>query len=644
MDPMMMAIIAVVVLVLIAGAFFFMKSRGDNAANAPSASANRPKTLAEQQREMEQQRLTNPVTPAAPSAPAVDPLTTAQQYIQHQDFGQAITTLKNAIQQDGQRSALYLPLLNIFAQQKNLVEFNQYLNPLLALNDPTATSQAMSLKKLLDDEMAFEAQPISATQTAPIQAQTMSVPTPVATTQPESLDFDGFDFDNTASTPAAQPVMATPTTSTSIPQVEDSLSFDDIEFPTIASSASVAPAATTPTVTTQVADDLDFDFDEPATPSMASTPAVSTASPSTPNDTLSLDEFSFDEPATPVTSTASITSSPAVEAVEEFDFAMDDFDVTAPTPQAAVASIPTPTLETTHTPVPAPKVVEDFDFDFEEPPVPTVAATSKVTPSVAVTPVIASAQAQDSFDHDSLDTEAFNFDLDEGKTEPAVTETMLTPPVALLDDSKDMVFGLTEESRPATVQSVAPAPTPAADTAVSFDDDFNLDFDMPASPTVTDAVPTPVVTSPAVETVADTALFEFDETPTASAQSTIEPIKTESPTTTTALGDEYDTLNQLDDLYANPTIPAVAPAVITETQPATPAIMANSATTTAPVAMDENLLALVNGLDTAQLNLDLAAQYVQLGEYDSAKRLLTEINQANPQQQQQITALMDKIA
>ena len=45
------------------------------------------------------------------------------------------------------------------------------------------------------------------------------------------------------------------------------------------------------------------------------------------------------------------------------------------------------------------------------------------------------------------------------------------------------------------------------------------------------------------------------------------------------------------------------------------------------------------------MTLDLAGQYVQLGEYDSAKRLLNEvISQGTSEQQSQAQALLDRTA
>ncbi|MDE4456094.1 FimV/HubP family polar landmark protein [Psychrobacter sp. DAB_AL62B] len=53
----------------------------------------------------------------------------------------------------------------------------------------------------------------------------------------------------------------------------------------------------------------------------------------------------------------------------------------------------------------------------------------------------------------------------------------------------------------------------------------------------------------------------------------------------------------------------------------------------------------VKTLDSNQVTLDLAGQYVQLGEYDSAKRLLNEVlTQGNSEQQQQAQLLLERTA
>ena len=53
----------------------------------------------------------------------------------------------------------------------------------------------------------------------------------------------------------------------------------------------------------------------------------------------------------------------------------------------------------------------------------------------------------------------------------------------------------------------------------------------------------------------------------------------------------------------------------------------------------------VKSLDSNQVTLDLANQYIQLGEYDSAKRLLNEVvAQGNDEQQNQAKALLERTA
>ena len=53
----------------------------------------------------------------------------------------------------------------------------------------------------------------------------------------------------------------------------------------------------------------------------------------------------------------------------------------------------------------------------------------------------------------------------------------------------------------------------------------------------------------------------------------------------------------------------------------------------------------MKSLDSTQVTLDLAGQYLQLGEYDSAKRLLNEVLiQGTSEQQNQAKVLLDRTA
>ncbi|HBI48266.1 MAG TPA: hypothetical protein DDY26_00280, partial [Moraxellaceae bacterium] len=62
----------------------------------------------------------------------------------------------------------------------------------------------------------------------------------------------------------------------------------------------------------------------------------------------------------------------------------------------------------------------------------------------------------------------------------------------------------------------------------------------------------------------------------------------------------------------------------------TPSIADEGSPTAAPVVEDLSaILDVIKDIDTDTLNVDLAEQYVNLGEYDSAKRLLDEIKDSN---------------
>ena len=53
----------------------------------------------------------------------------------------------------------------------------------------------------------------------------------------------------------------------------------------------------------------------------------------------------------------------------------------------------------------------------------------------------------------------------------------------------------------------------------------------------------------------------------------------------------------------------------------------------------------VNGLDNVQITLDLASRYIELGEHDSAKRLLDEVLATGSQEQKQnAQTLLSRIA
>jgi|26BtaG_2_1085354.scaffolds.fasta_scaffold00308_17 pilus assembly protein FimV len=151
--------------------------------------------------------------------------------------------------------------------------------------------------------------------------------------------------------------------------------------------------------------------------------------------------------------------------------------------------------------------------------------------------------------------------------------------------------------------------------------------------------------------------FSFDVTETEDA-----PTETTAPVTVDAtsasdLNDEgfatesADTESLDTDSFAlEESVPTETLATVTDAEPTvlettetSPSVdMPASATDDSQFAADFDY---VNELDSVQVTIDLAAQYLELGEYESAKRLLKEVaNQGTTEQQSQIESLLAKAA
>ena len=270
MDPIMIGIAAVVVLVIVAGVFLMKKGKSQTTV-ATQTQVKRPKTLAEQQRELELQRQSQMPSPAAPELPqttlqtaqtlntaesAQHELQAAEQLIQTQDYDGAITTLRRALKNHPSHSGLNFTLLNSYALAKDYQHFNSFYSEVLALNDADLTTQANNLKMLVDEEQSINARSAAMTHT------------------PEAVESDGLDFD--------------------LPGFKQ-----DSDKPAINSTLQVAmpsvtevtqPATPVDGVSSNADNELDFDFalDVPET-KIAPLPTETTAAQSQSN------EFTFDD-------------------------------------------------------------------------------------------------------------------------------------------------------------------------------------------------------------------------------------------------------------------------------------------------------------------------------------------------------------
>lgn len=584
MDPIMIGIAAVVILVIVAGVFLMKKGKSQTTVDTQTQ-VKRPKTLAEQQRELELQRQSQQPSPyAAPNLPqstlqAAQTLKTAEnvhhelqaaeQLIQNQDYDGATTMLRRALKNHPSHSELNFTLLNTYALAKDYQHFNSFYLEVLALNDIDLTTQANNLKTLVDEEQSINARSAAMTHTA------------------EAVESDGLDFD--------------------LPGFNNQDNNQDSDKPAINSTLHVVrptvtqvaqPANPVDGISSKADTELDFDFalDVPET-KIAPLPTETTAAQSQSNE-FTFDDFDFDppskEPATAATVAALALESPTEifapidepvttasasnvnnnnNAISDSDF---DFDFSLPETQSTPAATAVEPMITTPSAAPsAEKLADDFDFDFE----------LNVEPAVTVTPT-----------NDATTEAALSFDTSDIKSSSNLTSDAVTSVPVASDEATDIAsFALDDELlRQAEAASLAKPATPSVAEPV-------VDLAEVNAPKPSDSL-----------LISDDMFdLSFDDSTTQAAT----PANTQTTTTPIA-------------------------------SPETTSIADKASLTTAPVVEDlSEILDVIKDIDTDTLNVDLAEQYVNLGEYDSAKRLLDEIKDSNNTALvERATALRQRIA
>lgn len=565
MDPILIAIGAVVIVVLLVGAFFLKNRSKKPASIFPPTTLNTEQPITST--DVQNQTIPNAQPTVQPQMPSSQPtpstqntgfsadlLALAQKYVEQQDFDGAINTLKFAIQQNPQRSDLRLFLLNVYALVKDYDSFNENLQPLLALNDPMASLQANNLKTLLDEEIAAT-NAIKNKVTQPIQEEN------------EAL---GFDF------PVETPVQQTTHTQQPTPQAIPT----QLQQPNLQQPENITPVVrptVTPTTTISTNDNISFGtnfgqtsisqptFTLPKTqqPVQPTQPAINTAKAEPEIDFL---DFDFDTPTTNQTQPIhQATSVPAVSIDDSFPaFTLEDDK---------------PTISKTEIVQPEPKLdfTETTDFNFSvEPPKPQQPEASKPADSIDF-----------DFDFD------VSFDKPQEKTPSVQPSTFDKTPrnfeqEFIFDDAID--FSETSKTTPKTTISES-----------LFDDD-TFSFDALELDNTSDKNTQQTISQP---TNVNIVKPNLDVEPTLQLEPNIE-----------------NTFNQQNSNIPN----ATAPASFNDSQDLSAA------------------LAMVKDLDSVQVTVELAQKYIALGEYDSAKRLLKEIQYANPSQQQIIQQLLTKIS
>ena len=520
MDPIMIGIAAVVILVIVAGVFLMKKGKSQTTVDTQTQ-VKRPKTLAEQQRELELQRQSQQPSPyAAPNLP--------------QSTLQAAQTL------------------NLNAQANNL-------------------------KTLVDEEQSINARSTAMTHTA-------------EAVEPDGLDFDLPGFKQDSDKPAINSTL-------------------HVVRPTVTQVAQ--PANPVDGISSKADNELDFDFalDVPET-KIAPLPTAP-------------------EPTTETTAAQSQSN----------EFTFDDFDFDLPSKQPATAeTVPAPVLESTteiFAPIDEPvttasasnvnnnnNAISDsgFDFDFSLP------ETQSTPAATATAPMLTTPTAAPSADNNIADDFDFDFELN---AEPAVTVT----PTNDATTEADLSFDASDIKASSNLTSDAVTSVPVASDEATDIASFALDDELlrQAEAASLAKPATPSVAEPVVDLAEVNAPRE---------------VKAPSQSDSLLISDDMFDLS-FDDSTTQAATPANTQTTTTPTaSPETTSIADKASLKTAPVVEDLSaILDVIKDIDTDTLNVDLAEQYVNLGEYDSAKRLLDEIKDSNNTALvERATALRQRIA
>lgn len=610
MDPIMIGIAAVVILVIVAGVFLMKKGKSQTTVDTQTQ-VKRPKTLAEQQRELELQRQSQMPSPAAPDLPqttlqtvqtlntaenAQHELQAAEQLIQTQDYDGAITTLRRALKNHPSHSGLNFTLLNSYALAKDYQHFNTFYSEVLALNDGDLTTQANNLKMLVDEEQSINARSAAMTHTA------------------EAVESDGLDFD----LPGFKQDSDKPAVNSTL----------QVVMPSVTEVAQ--PATLANGVSNNADNELDFDFalDVPETKIAPVAPVPPVTEPTTETTTaqsqsneLTFDDFDFDlpsnEPATAETVAAPVLESPT--------------EIFAPVTEETVTTTSASNVNN--------EAISDSDFDFDF----SLPDTPSTTAATAVEPMITTPTAAPSADNNIVDDFDFDFDLN---AEPAVTPTNDATTEA------DLIFDASDTKASSNLTSDAATSVPVASDEVTDIASFDLDDELlrqPETATLATAA-TPTVAEPVVDLAEVSAPIEV-KAPSQSDSLLIsddmfdfalddETTKAQNATSNVLVTEPTPSDDLIDLSFDDTATQATNQTTATLTaSPETTSIADEGSPTTAPVVEDLSaILDVIKDIDTDTLNVDLAEQYVNLGEYDSAKRLLDEIKNSNN------TALVERAA
>lgn len=674
MNNTLLFIVIAIILVAVVALFFLKKLQNKQGRlPRPPSIDKQPTIKMADPRLLSDQDIANTLSAqqASQAAPQNE-LATAETYIQNQDYPSAINELKRLLMTSPRNTTAMLKLLQVYGLTGQYTAFNQLHQKICEIADDKTIQEANFCKSLIDQEVAEkQAKPAPAPVEKTIQIDTIEFDAPKTTERAPvapvvapavaelSDEVFELDFDLDLSTDKAPQSTATPAnvaayqadTPTLMPEPEDILSFDEPTLTPTAPTALVAPEVS-------AGDELMFELEALTQDTPAqNTPAQDTSVQNTPlQDTFTQTSApSFDEPATPV---ASVETLATTDTAQEFDGLDFDFGLSDDTSKTPADSLTTQT-STAETSAPqAPQISQDdgLDFDFglslDDTNVPAVEpAPTPVAPTLA-TPTPQD-DIKETFDfgelslasNEVLDTKAptnndttdgidFDFDFEAPKQEA----------------SKDFAFDLSGADKDANLDITDSLVNDAKQPADTTDFNLSLDSTTPSAASTTSS------TEDIAFDVADFGDFDLEapvqtaksDTPSQtaspeawdfelSAEPAFAPVTTDDKAEVANVKtDEFDWDSELSFATDTP-----ADSNVIDTPPVAQPQEIPVVITPTPAASLEQSLTTASD-DSIQITLELAKQYMEFGEFDSAKRLLQEVAQEGsaPQKQEAHTLMV----
>ncbi len=535
--------------------------------------------------------------------PTPDPLAVAQDFINQQRYDKAIETLKSGLARKPQDAKLLLKLLNIYAITNQHNDFNRTYDVIITNSDAATLNEANQLKALLEQEQ---------TQNQPVQ--------PAADTDSgfESLDFDLSTLQSATETQPAQ----------DIEPIETLAGLDDADL----GYSDGLDGLTSQNEPVALSQDVDLDSDL---------------------------ESSLDSPSE---KTLDIDLDSSAVAGSSFDLTLDDLEGSdsAVTPLESPASDDGNDVDSntdlSFEPVRNPNIDDDFTLSFDT--LTEESLSTKTAPVIDLSDSDLSDNLSSELPSElpnELPSESLSHDLEEISLSDDfaldfdnLTENADIEDVEDVEDVDEASALFAEEQESIADENNTSNHTANTDTEeetyfpldeLSFNDDTQPAADNEALVTIETDISTDIETP--VSDAATSGDEELSDNVLVDDELGLDAV--DNVLAATAPVEVENDLNLIDDDSSAETEALVSQGLDEQ------GTLEDESTEVSPAIDFASQFAadfdFVNTLDSHQITLDLASQYLELGEYDSAKRLLSEvIAQGNSEQQSQAQELLARTA